>query len=204
MAGEKYNIQLEAIEIFNRLQQVPQLAEGLSNLLQNFNSHNHDLRNDTRYQPLGDYAADVHTHPATDITEDSTHKFMTQTEKNTLSSLGTTYAKADMSNIATYRFSTGATSSYIKFSNGLLICWGWINSTGLTRMVYLPISFANDSYRVSLTSETPVATVVVSSITVNNKSVSAFKVRGDFHNATTGASGYPSEAFDWIAIGKWK
>lgn len=109
-----------------------------------------------------------------------------------------------MSNITTYRFSTEATSSYIKFSNGLLICWGWINSTGATRTVYLPISFANDSYRVSLTSETPIAAVVVSSITVNNKSVSAFKVRGDFHNATTGASGYPSEAFDWIAIGKWK
>lgn len=120
------------------------------------------------------------------------------------SSLGTTYAKADMSNIATCRFSTGTISSYIKFSNGLLICWGWLNSTGLTRTVYLPISFANDSYRVSLTSETPIATVVVSSITVNNKSVSAFKVRGDFHNATTGASGYPSEPFDWIAIGQWK
>ena len=144
------------------------------------------------------------THPASMISEDSTHKFMTQTEKNTLSSLGTTYAKADMSNIATCRFSTGTISSYIKFSNGLLICWGWINSTGLTRTIYLPISFANDSYRVSLTSETPIAAVVVSSITVNNKSVSAFKVRGDFHNATTGASGYPSEPFDWIAIGQWK
>lgn len=80
MAGEKYNIQLEAVEIFNRLIQVPQLAEGLSNLLQNFNSHNHDTRNDERYQPLGDYqplgnyAASVHKHQASDIQETTDKK----------------------------------------------------------------------------------------------------------------------------------
>ena len=38
MAGEKYNIQLEAAEIFNRLVKVPELVQGLNELLQNFNS----------------------------------------------------------------------------------------------------------------------------------------------------------------------
>ena len=122
-----------------------------------------------------------------------------------LSTLGTTYAKVDMSNIATWRFGVGTTSSYIKFNNGLLICWGWINSTGRKRIVYTPLAFANTSYKVAFTGEAPTSTDnTVTTYTVNNKYTSYFYVRGDFHNINTGVSGYPSEAFDWIAIGQWK
>ena len=38
------------------------------------------------YQPAGSYAASSHTHGATDITPDSTHRFVTDTEKETWNS----------------------------------------------------------------------------------------------------------------------
>ena len=201
MAGEKYNIQLEAIEIFNRLQQVPQLAEGLSNLLQNFNSHNHDLRNDTRYQPLGDYAADVHTHSATDITEDSTHKFMTQMEKNTLSSLGTNAALKDFSNVTTKSLGQ---NGYYKFPDGLLIQWGQragSSTSGIS--VYLPVSFYDTNYIVqgSIVKSNSDA-ITYSATPLLNPTKSSFIMDRNF--SSTGGSGTSTGTFNWIAIGRWK
>ena len=122
-----------------------------------------------------------------------------------VSSLGTNAALKDFSNVATWRFGSGTISSYIKFNNGLLICWGWMGRISLeTKMVYLPLSFANDAYKVTLTSEasTSAGTTLIS-LTVNNKTVSSFKVKGAFHTVDV-ASGYPSDPFDWFAIGNWK
>ena len=202
MTGEKYNIQLEAIEIFNRLQQVPQLTEGLSNLLQNFNSHNHDLRNDTRYQPLGDYAADAHTHTATDISEDSTHKFMTQTEKNTLSSLGTNAALKDFSNVTTKNLGQ---NGYYKLPDGLMIQWG-CSLTGVTntRTIYLPQSFYDTNYSVVLCSS-PGGKSITNSIVspcLISRSYSSFVACNRYFEGAIW--GYGSWDFYWIAIGKWK
>lgn len=65
------------------------------------------------------------------------------------SSLGTTYAKADLSNAATKSF--GSSSSYIKFNNGLLIQWGTRSGvTGWTNL-YLPISFYDINYTIQMT-----------------------------------------------------
>lgn len=207
MAGEKYNIQLEAVEIFNRLIQVPQLAEGLSNLLQNFNSHNHDIRNDERYQPLGDYqplgnyAASVHEHQASDIQETADKKVMTAEERNILSTLGTTYAKADLSNAVTTL--TSGSNTYIKFNNGILIQYGRITTTGQKeRRVYMPMSFKNDGYKVFYGIEA--GANVVQTLYTLNKSTSSFYVSGTFYNPFTSESGFPGEAFDWFAIGIWK
>ena len=207
MAGEKYNIQLEAVEIFNRLIQVPQLAEGLSNLLQNFNSHNHDIRNDERYQPLGDYqplgnyAASVHEHQASDIQETADKKVMTAEERNILSTLGTTYAKADLSNAVTTL--TSGSNTYIKFNNGILIQYGRITTTGQKeRRVYMPMSFKNDGYKVFYGIEA--GANVVQTLYTLNKSTSSFYVSGTFYNPFTSESGFPGEAFEWFAIGIWK
>ena len=206
MAGEKYNIQLEAVEIFNRLIQVPQLAEGLSDLLQNFNSHNHDIRNDKRYQPLGDYqplgnyAASVHEHQASDIQETTDKKVMTAEERNILSTLGTTYAKADLSNVITKSLGL---NGYYKFPDGLVIQWGTNYSSGQYRTIYFPISFYDLNYSVltNIQAQTNVQTVVCT--TTDTYTKSSFRVIGAFIQ-TSMTFGYPGEPIRWIAIGKWK
>lgn len=201
MAGEKYNIQLEAAEIFNRLVKVPELVQGLNELLQNFNSHNHDTRNDERYQPLGNYAASVHEHQASDIQETTDKKVMTAEERNILSSLGTTYAKADLSNAVTTL--TSGNNTYIKFNNGILIQYGRVITYGQKeRRVYMPTSFKNDGYKVFYGIE--IGANVVQTLYTLNKSISSFYVSGTFYNPFTGESGFPGEAFDWFAIGIWK
>ena len=64
-----------------------------------------------------------------------------------LSSLGTTYAKADLSNAVTTL--TSGSNTYIKFNNGILIQYGRITTTGQKeRRVYMPMSFKNDGYKV--------------------------------------------------------
>jgi hypothetical protein len=197
MAGEKYNIQLEAVEIFNRLIQIPQLAEGLSNLLQNFNSHNHDIRNDERYQPLGDYqplgnyAASIHEHQASDIQETADKKVMTAEERNILSTLGTNYAKSDMSNIVTKSFGQ---NGYIKFSNKFIVQWGFAtdNQTYYKQTVYLPISFLDGSSYVVVTSARSAYTDYYVGRTIASLSASSFVVSVNQAN---------KEPFYWIAIG---
>lgn len=197
MAGEKYNIQLEAVEIFNRLIQIPQLAEGLSNLLQNFDSHNHDIRNDERYQPLGDYqplgnyAASIHEHQASDIQETADKKVMTAEERNILSTLGTNYAKSDMSNIVTKSFGQ---NGYIKFSNKFIVQWGFAtdNQTYYKQTVYLPISFLDGSSYVVVTSARSAYTDYYVGRTIASLSASSFVVSVNQAN---------KEPFYWIAIG---
>lgn len=144
------------------------------------------------------------SHPASMIAEGVNKRFMTDAERTSLSSLET-YAKADMSNMATWRFGVGTTASYIKFNNGLMICWGWIAAQRLeNKTVYLPMSFANDAYKVSLTSEsTTTSGTTLVTLTVNNKLTSSFKAKGAFLTVDV-SSGYPTESFDWIAIGIWK
>lgn len=197
----KYNFQLEAADIFNRLVQIPELVLELNGLLQDFNSHNHDMHNDVRYQPLGDYAALVHGHSMSEIQETVDKKVMTATERDVLSTLGTTYAKADLSNAVTTL--TSGNNTYIKFNNGILIQYGRVITYGQKeRRVYMPTSFKNDGYKVFYGIE--IGANVVQTLYTLNKSTSSFYVSGTFYNPFTGESGFPGEAFDWFAIGIWK
>ena len=201
MAGEKYNIQLEAVEIFNRLIQVPQLAEGLSNLLQNFNSHNHDIRNDERYQPLGDYqplgnyAASVHEHQASDIQETADKKVMTAEERNILSTLGTKSILVESQSLGQ--------NGYLKCSNGLLIQWGkHSGSTSPNVTIYLTESFLDADYIIqgSIIKDAS-DNNVYSALPIANPTKSSFKLDRNFSSTGTGVS---SAKFNWIAIGRWK
>ena len=153
------------------------------------------------YQPAGNYAASVHEHQASDIQETTDKKVMTAEERNILSTLGTTYAKADLSNAVTTL--TSGNNTYIKFNNGILIQYGRITTTGQKeRRVYMPISFKNDGYKVFYGIE--IGANVVQTLYTLNKSTSSFYVSGTFYNPFTGESGFPGEAFDWFAIGIWK
>ena len=67
----------------------------------------------------------------------------------TQSSLGTTYALADLSNATSKSF--GSSSSYMKFNNGLLIQWGTKAGAIGFSSLYLPISFLDTNYSVQLT-----------------------------------------------------
>ena len=125
----KYNFQLEAADIFNRLVQIPELVLELNGLLQDFNSHNHDMHNDVRYQPLGDYAALVHGHSMSEIQETVDKKVMTATERDVLSTLGTKYAKADFSNVITKSLGQ---NGYYNFSKWVLQVSRWtVDSMGI-------------------------------------------------------------------------
>lgn len=153
------------------------------------------------YQPAGNYAASVHKHQASDIQETTDKKVMTAEERNILSTLGTTYAKSDLSNAVTTL--TSGNNTYIKFNNGILIQYGRITTTGQKeRRVYMPISFKNDGYKVFYGIE--IGANVVQTLYTLNKSTSSFYVSGTFYNPFTGESGFPGEAFDWFAIGIWK
>jgi len=200
MAGEKYNIQLEAAEIFNRLVKVPELVQGLNELLQNFNSHNHDARNDERYQPLGNYAASVHEHQASDIQETTDKKVMTAEERNILSTLGTTYAKADLSNAMTVNLGR---NGYAKFNNGLLIQWGFKeNSIIGGTIVYFPMSFYDSNYAL-----TPFPygssgdTNILAAFIYNANTSYCYIGRRNISNGNPVNSMF---SVGWIAVGRWK
>lgn len=117
------------------------------------------------------------------------------------SSLGTTYAKADLSNAVTTL--TSGNNTYIKFNNGILIQYGRITTTGQKeRRVYMPTSFKNDGYKVFYGIEA--GADVVQTLYTLNKSTSSFYVSGTFYDPYNGNKGFPSESFDWFAIGIWK
>ena len=162
-------------------------------------NHNHD----SVYQAKGNYAASSHTHLAADIEESTTRKFMTTDEKNILSSLGTTYAKADLSNAATKSF--GSSSSYIKFNNGLLIQWGRRSGvTGWTNL-YLPISFYDINYTIQMTGNygNKAETVIYVPMPFITKYTSYFQF-GTPYTTLNGAFAWTTWSFNWFAIGRWK
>lgn len=153
------------------------------------------------YQPAGNYAVSVHEHQASDIQETTDKKVMTAEERNILSTLGTTYAKADLSNAVTTL--TSGSNTYIKFNNGILIQYGRITTTGQKeRRVYMPMSFKNDGYKVFYGIEA--GADVVQTLYTLNKSTSSFYVSGTFYDPYNGNKGFPGESFDWFAIGIWK
>ena len=152
------------------------------------------------YQPLGDYAPETHTHKATDVQEDTTHKFMTDTEKNTLSSLGTNFAKSDLSNVVTKSFGQ---NGYYKLSDGLMLQWGYSSSSGRNKTIYLPISFYDTNYSVMITMRRKEDNTTNLTGDVYTLSKSSFIMFGLFHSTDSNNGAY-SGGFSWFAIGRWK
>ena len=143
------------------------------------------------YQPAGNYAASVHEHQASDIQETADKKVMTAEERNILSTLGTNYAKSDMSNIVTKSFGQ---NGYIKFSNKFIVQWGFAtdNQTYYKQTVYLPISFLDGSSYVVVTSARSTYTDYYVGRTIASLSASSFVLSVNQAN---------KEPFYWIAIG---
>ncbi len=146
------------------------------------------------------FALIKHTHKASDVTEETNKRFVTDEEKDELSTLSTTYAKADLSNAMTVSLGQ---NGYAKFNNGLLIQWGYSAGTSLAaQTVYMPTSFYDTNY------------IAIGSAIKNNAdnnaytfcpiygySINSFKVDRNFVSTGTGVS---SAKFNWIAIGRWK
>lgn len=142
-----------------------------------------------------------HTHTASDVTEETGKRFMTDTERTKLDGIDLSlYAKADLSNAMTVFLNK---NGYAKFNNGLLIQWGTNTGTNQYRTVYFPTSFFNNEYSVVTTSQSPGNVNNVTTFTTDTYSVSSFRVVGAFLG-TNGSYGYPGEPFRWFAIGRWK
>ena len=159
-------------------------------------NHNHD----STYQPKGSYAAASHSHSASDITEVTNKKFMTDAEKSVLSSLGTTYAKSDFSNVGTKSLGQ---NGYYKFPDGLLIQWGKKTSGTYSGTIYFPSSFYDTNYSLHLTCNNG-NTGNDSSWIANYTSVSigSFGYNNKYQQAANAGSNTAS--FYWFAIGRWK
>lgn len=118
------------------------------------------------------------------------------------SSLGTTYALADLSNATTKSF--GSSSSYMKFNNGLMIQWGTKAGAVGFSSLYLPISFFDANYSVQLTGVSANTTeVIVYAPTIYSKTKSSFQV-GTRYIASGGEVAWTGWQFTWFAIGRWK
>ena len=142
------------------------------------------------------------SHPASMIEESTSRKFMTQDEKTLLSSLGTTYALADLSNAMSVNLSL---NGYAKFNNGLLVQWGRVGgSSTVSYSVTMPTSFYNTEYKIFATVYKPSSDSAVysSSPLAINKTVSRFYLNRNY--ASGGTTGLSQESWDWFAIGRWK
>ncbi|MEO5160801.1 hypothetical protein ABH158_25245, partial [Bacteroides ovatus] len=168
----------------------------------------HRFFTDTERGKLGGIAAGANnythpdTHPASMIEESTSRKFMTNAEKTLLSSLGTTYALADLSNAISVNLSL---NGYAKFNNGLLVQWGRVGgSSTASYSVTMPTSFYNTEYKIFATVYKPSSDSAVysSSPLAINKTVSRFYLNRNY--ASGGTTGLSQESWDWFAIGRWK
>ena len=118
------------------------------------------------------------------------------------SSLGTTYALADLSNAISVNLSL---NGYAKFNNGLLVQWGRVGgSSTASYSVTMPTSFYNTEYKIFATVYKPSSDSAVysSSPLAINKTVSRFYLNRNY--ASGGTTGLSQESWDWFAIGRWK
>ena len=151
--------------------------------------------------PIGKdlFALIQHTHKASDVTEETNKRFVTDEEKDELSTLSTTYAKADLSNAMTVSLNQ---NGYAKFNNGLLIQWGYF-STGASnnQSVNFPISFKS-CFSLAFSSSTDNTDNSIWSVNYAAIYASYFTVYRRYANA--GSVSPSSQSFRWIAIGSWK
>ncbi|MGJ0790266.1 gp53-like domain-containing protein [Bacteroides faecis] len=117
-----------------------------------------------------------------------------------ISSLGTTYAKSDFSNVGTKSLGQ---NGYYKFPDGLMIQWGKKTSGTYSGTIYFPSSFYDTNYSLHLTCNNG-NTGNDSSWIANYTSVSTsyFGYNNKYQQAANAGSNTAS--FYWFAIGRWK
>lgn len=134
--------------------------------------------------------------PASMISGDAAHRFVSDTEKSTWNNK----AAKDLSNVSlTKLFSE---NGYYKAPDGLMFQWGIFNgvanSTGAT--VYFPTAFAYTPYSCVITPKNGADKTVVMG-RVYTMTSSYFKATTVW--ATSG-SNWGAEIYYWLAIGRWK
>ena len=151
--------------------------------------------------PIGKdlFALIQHTHKASDVTEETNKRFVTDEEKDELSTLSTTYAKADLSNAMTVSLNQ---NGYAKFNNGLLIQWGYFSAgASNNQSINFPVSFKS-CFSLAFSSSTDNTDNSIWSVNYAAIYASYFTVYRRYANA--GSVSPSSQSFRWIAIGSWK
>jgi len=151
--------------------------------------------------PIGEdlFALIQHTHKASDVTEETNKRFVTDEEKDELSNLSTTYAKADLSNAMTVSLGQ---NGYAKFNNGLLIQWGYFSAgASNNQSINFPVSFKS-CFSLAFSSSTDNTDNSIWSVNYAAIYASYFTVYRRYANA--GSVSPSSQSFRWIAIGSWK
>lgn len=151
--------------------------------------------------PIGKdlFALIKHTHKASDVTEETNKRFVTDEEKDELSTLSTTYAKADLSNAMTVSLNQ---NGYAKFNNGLLIQWGYFSAgASNNQSINFPVSFKS-CFSLAFSSSTDNTDNSIWSVNYAAIYASYFTVYRRYANA--GSVSPSSQSFRWIAIGSWK
>lgn len=151
--------------------------------------------------PIGKdlFALIQHTHKASDVTEETNKRFVTDEEKDELSTLSTTYAKADLSNAMTVSLGQ---NGYAKFNNGLLIQWGYFSAgASNNQSINFPVSFKS-CFSLAFSSSTDNTDNSIWSVNYAAIYASYFTVYRRYANV--GSVSPSSQSFRWIAIGSWK
>ena len=151
--------------------------------------------------PIGKdlFALIEHTHKASDVTEETNKRFVTDEEKDELNTLSTTYAKADLSNAMTVSLGQ---NGYAKFNNGLLIQWGYFSAgASNNQSINFPVSFKS-CFSLAFSSSTDNTDNSIWSVNYAAIYASYFTVYRRYANA--GSVSPSSQSFRWIAIGSWK
>lgn len=151
--------------------------------------------------PIGKdlFALIEHTHKASDVTEENNKRFVTDEEKDELSTLSTTYAKADLSNAMTVSLGQ---NGYAKFNNGLLIQWGYFSAgASNNQSINFPVSFKS-CFSLAFSSSTDNTDNSIWSVSYAAIYASYFTVYRRYANAESVSPS--SQSFRWIAIGSWK
>lgn len=151
--------------------------------------------------PIGKdlFALIEHTHKASDVTEETNKRFVTDEEKDELNTLSTTYAKADLSNAMTVSLGQ---NGYAKFNNGLLIQWGYFSAgASNNQSINFPVSFKS-CFSLAFSSSTDNTDNSIWSVNYAAIYASYFTVYRRYANV--GSVSPSSQSFRWIAIGSWK
>lgn len=151
--------------------------------------------------PIGKdlFALIQHTHKASDVTEETNKRFVTDEEKDELNTLSTTYAKADLSNAMTVSLGQ---NGYAKFNNGLLIQWGYFSAgASNNQSINFPVSFKS-CFSLAFSSSTDNTDNSIWSVNYAAIYASYFTVYRRYANV--GSVSPSSQSFRWIAIGSWK
>ena len=94
-------------------------------------------------------------------------------------------------------------NGYVKYSNGLLMQWGYSSSSGRNKTIYLPTSFYDTNYSVLVTMKRTVDDTTNYTGDVWTKNKSSFLMFGLYHSTDTNNGAFWG-GFNWFAIGRWK